>query len=184
MVNNYSTDNHAAASRSRKPLLRAAAVAGLFLAFTMGPLAALAQGEPGSAEWKALGETTYANCAACHQADGSGLPPVFPPLAGHAADLAALPGGTNYLMHTVLFGLEGEIMIGDATFNGVMPAWGHLSDAEIAAVIDYIIATWPSEDAEAAAEFEPLTADDVAAARATPLTPDEVHALRAMVVTQ
>jgi mono/diheme cytochrome c family protein len=179
MENNDNT-NHAAAVKVRKAPFLAAAVTGLFLTFGLG---SLAQVEPGSAEWTELGETTYQNCAACHQADGSGVPSAFPPLAGHAAELAALPGGTNYLMHTVLFGLQGPITVNGAEYNGVMPPWAHFSDEQIAAVVDYIVQTWPSENADPAS-FEPLTAADVAEARATPLTPDQVHELRGEVVTE
>lgn len=47
----------------------------------------------GVATGSAVGEGVYtANCAGCHQADGQGLPGVFPPLAGHAAELRAFDG--------------------------------------------------------------------------------------------
>jgi mono/diheme cytochrome c family protein len=183
----HSNEGHGAAAapglKNRRPLFLAAAATSLLLAFGTPLFTSQAQETPGSAEWQALGEATYANCAACHQATGAGIPGAFPPLAGHAAELAALPGGTDYLMHTVLFGLTGEITVDGATYNGMMPAWGQLSDAEIAAVVDYIVTAWP-EAGEAGAGFEPLTADDVAAARATPLTADEVHELREKVVSQ
>lgn len=183
MHHNHASLVAAPATKGRRPLFLAAAATSLLLAFAAPLFTSQAQATPGSAEWQALGETTYANCSACHQAAGSGIPGAFPPVAGHAAALAALPGGANYLMHTILFGLSGEITVDGAAYNGVMPPWAHLSDAEIAAVVDYIVTTWP-EAGEAVAAFEPISADDVAAARATPLTAAEVHELRGTVVSQ
>lgn len=81
-----------------------------------------------------LGRRTYANCQACHQADGSGVPGNFPALAGSpwvAGDPAMLAG-------MVLHGLQGEWVSRGATYNQVMPGWGHLSDEQIAAVLTYV----------------------------------------------
>src|SRR5690606_26372683 len=86
------------------------------------------------------GEQAYlANCAACHQPDGKGLAGAFPPLAASdwlqgktAADVAT----------TVLTGLDGEIVVNGVTYNSLMPAQSHISDADIAAISTYVMNQW------------------------------------------
>jgi cytochrome c oxidase subunit 2 len=81
-------------------------------------------------ELAARGEKVYAaNCVACHQANGRGNPPAFPPLAG--SKIAA--GAKNAHIDIVLNGKP----------NTAMQAFGkQLSDTEIAAVITYERTTW------------------------------------------
>jgi len=130
----------------------------------------------GGFDWEALGESTYVNCSGCHQPDGTGVPGAFPPLAGHAAELAAMDGGRDYLIHVLLFGLTGEIEVNGMSYNGMMPAWNSLDDDAIAAVINHIVAGW--DDAGLPDGFMPIQPDEVAAVRAEALSPDEVMALR------
>ena len=49
------------------------------------------------------------NCASCHQASGEGVAGAFPPLVGHASELAVAEGGHEYLENLLLYGLQGEI---------------------------------------------------------------------------
>ncbi len=80
-----------------------------------------------------------ANCQACHQASGQGLPGVFPPLAGSTW----VNGDPATLLQILLHGLTGSIEVAGATYNGAMPAFGaQLSDAEIAALATYIRSQW------------------------------------------
>jgi cytochrome c oxidase subunit 2 len=76
-------------------------------------------------ELMVLGENVYAaQCATCHQADGQGLAPAFPALAG--SDIAN--GPLNNFIEVVLQGREGT----------AMQAWGNmLSDSDIAAALTY-----------------------------------------------
>ena len=80
----------------------------------------------------------YANaCGICHQANGQGVPDAFPPLAGHAPTVLAQPGGRDYLVHLVLYGLQGQIAVNGKTFNGMMPPWGEaLNDEQLAGALD------------------------------------------------
>jgi mono/diheme cytochrome c family protein len=127
-------------------------------------------------DWQALGETTYTNCAGCHGANGQGVPGAFPPLAGHAQDLYSAEGGREYLVNVLLYGLQGEITVDGATYNGVMPAWAHLSDEQIAAVINHVVTAWETgADLEA---FEPVLPTDVEAERNQGLSPSDVHDMR------
>ena len=88
----------------------------------------------------AEGKTIYATvCAACHQADGKGLPGAFPPLAG--SDW--VNGPDQRIILTVLHGLGGEIVVNGETWNGMMPAQGAiLDDRKVAAVLSYVRSEW------------------------------------------
>ena len=76
-------------------------------------------------ELMTLGENVYsAQCATCHQADGQGLAPAFPALAG--SDIATGPLQDH--IDVVLNGREGT----------AMQAWsGMLSETDIAAALTY-----------------------------------------------
>jgi cytochrome c oxidase subunit 2 len=78
----------------------------------------------------ALGEKVYGqNCAACHQANGKGIPGTFPALAGSPIATKNLPAHLDI----VLNGKKGT----------AMPAWGpQLSDTDLAAVITYERNAW------------------------------------------
>lgn len=98
---------------------------------------------PVSNDPKALiaeGQTVFtAVCAACHQANGNGLPGAFPPLAG--SDW--VNGADEKIILTVLHGLGGEITVSGETWNSIMPAQGAtLDDRKIAAVLSYIRSEW------------------------------------------
>ena len=89
-------------------------------------------------------------CAACHQATGLGLAGVFPPLA--ASEWVVESPVT--LTHILLHGIQGKITVKGVSYQGLMPAWNTLSDAEIAAVASYIRSDWGNNAA-------PITEDDV-----------------------
>lgn len=86
------------------------------------------------------GKALYAaNCAACHQATGGGVPGAFPPLAG-----SAYVTGPNVerLASIMLYGLMGEIRVNGATYNGVMLPLGQLKNEELAAIASYVRTSW------------------------------------------
>ena len=76
------------------------------------------------------GETIYTtNCAACHQADGTGVPGVFPALVG--SKIATGPVADH--LDRVLNGKDGT----------AMAAWkGQMNDLDLAAVITYERNAW------------------------------------------
>jgi mono/diheme cytochrome c family protein len=95
------------------------------------------------------GKALYvANCAACHQAAGTGVPSVFPPLVG-----SPYVTGPNVerLASIMLYGLMGEIKVNGITYNGVMLPLGHLKDEELSAIASYIRSSWGNS----ASPFEP-----------------------------
>lgn len=76
----------------------------------------------------------------------------------------------------VLFGLQGQITAGGATYNGIMPPFGpRLSDEQIAAVLDYITKAW-GNDKLLPKDFQGFKAEDVARERKKSLTPQQVYA--------
>lgn len=76
-----------------------------------------------------------ARCASCHQADGRGLPGVFPPLAGSEW----VSGADATMVAIVLQGVNGELRVGGQAFNGAMPAFKtQLDDTQAAAVISHV----------------------------------------------
>jgi mono/diheme cytochrome c family protein len=82
--------------------------------------------------WRAFGARVYlANCQNCHTADGSGRG-MYPPVQNQAAHLRA-EGGRGYLVDAVLYGLY------TGTYGAPMPPMPELSDAEIAAVTNYVL---------------------------------------------
>lgn len=95
------------------------------------------------AERITMGETIYKrNCAACHQADGSGVKGAFPPLA--KSDFLT---GPEVAVSAVANGLTGEITVNGTTYNGVMPKLG-LSDEEIANVVTFVTNSWGNQGKE------------------------------------
>ncbi|HEX3632619.1 MAG TPA: cytochrome c oxidase subunit II [Casimicrobiaceae bacterium] len=100
----------------------------------------------------AQGEKVYtANCVACHQATGKGLPPAFPALDG--SKVATGPKLAH--ISTVLNGVTRD---GKPT---AMVAWkGTLSDIDIASVVTYERNSWGNHTGEA---IQPA---EVASARA------------------
>ena len=78
-------------------------------------------------------------CVACHQATGSGLPGVFPPLAGSEW----VQGKESTVAAIVLQGLSGSINVKGAAYAGAMPSFkAQFSDEQIAAVLSHIRAEW------------------------------------------
>ena len=103
------------------------------------------------------GQPLYsAYCAACHQANGEGMAGAFPPLKGSAV---VNRGDATKHIDVVLNGLQGARVSG-VTYTNPMPAFGaSLSDADIAAIVDYERAAWGNHGS-------PVDARQVASERA------------------
>jgi mono/diheme cytochrome c family protein len=81
------------------------------------------------------GKTVYASyCLACHQADGSGVPNLNPPLI----QTEWVTGSKSTLIDMILKGSRGKVEIDGETFHNTMPAQAHLTDLQIADVLTYI----------------------------------------------
>ncbi len=128
--------------------------------------------------WQDLGARVYGSyCSLCHQQNGQGVVGGFPPLADHAAEIFGQKNGRDYLIRTVLFGLEGMIVVKGNSFNGIMPSWAQLGDSEIAAALDHILTSW-GNDKQLPRDFMAILPSEIAAARAQQLNAAQVHALR------
>ncbi|MDH6258197.1 c-type cytochrome [Bradyrhizobium sp. BR13661] len=94
---------------------------------------------PDEPEMKA-GQAVYAKfCIACHEADGSGAPRIYPPLPGNALLQSINPSST---LRVILDGAH-TLTTPRAPNTGEMPGYaGKLSDGEIAAVTNYIRNSW------------------------------------------
>ena len=94
---------------------------------------------PPQAEMTA-GKAVYARaCIACHEADGSGAPRIYPPLPGNANLQSADPSST---LRIILDGAQ-SVTTPRAPNTGSMPAYARqLSDQQTADVANYIRNSW------------------------------------------
>jgi mono/diheme cytochrome c family protein len=90
-----------------------------------------------------------ANCVACHQAAGTGVPGVFPPLDGSEW----VQGDARVLANILLHGVEGELMVKGTPYKGSMPGFARLGDAELAALASYVRTSWGNQSAPVTAEL-------------------------------
>jgi nitrite reductase (NO-forming) len=85
------------------------------------------------------GQALFAGtCSTCHQANGAGLPGVFPPLA-KSDWLAANP---KKAIDVVLHGLTGPVKVNGQAYNSVMPPMNQLNDDEVANILTYVQGSW------------------------------------------
>ena len=76
-------------------------------------------------------------CFACHQANGQGLPGVFPPLA--KSDF--LMADPERAIGIVLHGLQGPLTVNGQTYNQVMTPQ-NLDDEQVANVLTFVMNSW------------------------------------------
>lgn len=117
-------------------------------------------------------------CVTCHQANGMGVPGVYPPLAASEW----VDGSENRLIRLVLHGLSGEIKVKGNTYNGVMPAFGlgsgyNWNDEKLAHVLTYIRQEWGNTGAAVVAATVTEVRTQAAAGRTTPWTAVELEAI-------
>ncbi|HND29369.1 MAG TPA: c-type cytochrome, partial [Myxococcota bacterium] len=112
------------------------------------------------------GEVLYSGtCSTCHQADGKGLPDIFPPLAG-----------SDYLMADkqraigiVLNGLNGPVTVNGKSYTSVMPPLSNLNNDEVANILTYVRNSWGNSG-------DAVNSAEVAAVRGTtPRPPGAPH---------
>ncbi|MFT7519396.1 MAG: nitrite reductase (NO-forming), partial [Kiritimatiellia bacterium] len=73
-------------------------------------------------------------CSTCHQADGTGLKGVFPPLA----ESDYLAGRSDKGVGVVLNGLSGPVTVNGTQYDSVMPPMSQLNDDEVANILSYV----------------------------------------------
>ncbi|WP_018617674.1 c-type cytochrome [Spirosoma luteum] len=103
---------------------------------------------------KSPGQLVYEqNCLTCHQASGSGVPNLNPPLRGTDWVL----GDKTRLINVVLKGLQGQEIEGDM-YDNAMPAHAFLNDTQISDVLTYIRSNFGNK-------ADAITAEEVKALR-------------------
>jgi mono/diheme cytochrome c family protein len=91
-----------------------------------------------------------ANCSACHQVTGQGIPGVFPPLANSSY---VTSDNIERLSAIMIYGLSGPITVNGMQYNSVMAGLGQtMNDAELAAVATYIRSSWGNSASEVKAD--------------------------------
>lgn len=87
----------------------------------------------------AAGQALFAGtCSVCHQANGAGLPGVFPPLA--KSDW--LGQDPRRAVGAVLHGLSGKVKVNGKDYDSVMPPMNQLNDDEVANILTYVLNSW------------------------------------------
>lgn len=93
---------------------------------------------------KSPGQTIYEqNCLSCHQANGSGVPGLNPPLRG----VDWVTGDKTRLINVLLKGLQGQEIDGEP-YDNVMPAHDFLTDQQLADVLTYIRSSFGNKAGE------------------------------------
>lgn len=96
------------------------------------------------------------NCAACHQLDGKGLPPAFPPIVA-GLPFPAAPALTKPLEERG-FLKDGKVVMGtvashlDIILHGIpgtaMQPWGQLNNLDVAAITTYERNAWGNDSGD------------------------------------
>lgn len=97
------------------------------------------------------GKLYTANCVACHQANGKGVPGVFPPLSESEWVDAEDPG---VMVRIVLHGIHGPITVEGTQYDGEMPHFqDKFSDEELAAVVSHVRTSFGNSASEVDAKL-------------------------------
>ena len=127
----------------------------------------LGRHEPADArefDWAELGAYGYErNCANCHLADGRGWDQ-YPQLREAAGTFRA-EAGRAYLIDLHLYGLASD------RWRAPMPRMDHITDAELAAILNHVVTRFGGADAVVDTLFQPA---DIAARRGQGITPAAV----------
>ena len=94
-----------------------------------------------SAKLIARGKQVYNICKVCHQVNGLGQFPTYPPLT----NTSYVTGDATVLIKIMLHGLDGPITVGGKNYDATMPPITVKNDHDIAAVISYIRQAWGNE---------------------------------------
>ncbi len=97
------------------------------------------------------------HCLPCHQADGSGVPGMYPPIV----DTKWVNGDKSELISIVVHGLDEEIEVDGEIYNTVMAPLPHLSDQEVSDVLNFVRLKFGTSP------LEKIAPEDVATVRKT-----------------
>jgi mono/diheme cytochrome c family protein len=111
-------------------------------------------------------------CAVCHQANGSGVPGIYPPLNDTIGPYVRLSQGRSFLVHLLLFGMNGKIKSQGAIYEGLMPPAADLSDSDLAEAMNYVLGTLNAGTLPH--DFQPFTPMEFKTARTSRLAVTDV----------
>jgi mono/diheme cytochrome c family protein len=118
-------------------------------------------------------------CIICHQPNAQGVAGLYPPLADSIGNYVRVKDGRTYLVHVLLNGLGGPVVVKGVTYNGLMPQFASLSDDDIAAALNEVLTRFNA--AELPKNFQPITPDEVKAGRAVTENSTELIRERAQI---
>lgn len=88
------------------------------------------------------------HCLSCHQADGSGVPSLYPALSGDER----VVGEAEPLIEVILLGSKGPFSVDKDKYIGAMASYKFLSDEDIANVLTYIRTNFTNDAGPISAE--------------------------------
>ncbi|CAM5781283.1 c-type cytochrome [Castellaniella caeni] len=116
------------------------------------------------------GQLYTANCVACHQATGAGVPGVFPPLS--KSEWVDDPDA-SVMVRIVLHGIHGPLTVEGAKYNGEMPHFQEkFSDEELAAIVSHVRSSFGNTASKIDAQFVAKVREETKG-QATPWKGDE-----------
>lgn len=118
----------------------------------------------------ARGKRLYGHCMSCHQPNGRGLPPIYPPLD----ESEFVTGSPERLARILLHGLQGRIEVHGRSYNQSMPAAPFKSDADYAAIMTYIRQAWDNAADPVDAGFVKKVREETSG-RSQPWSPEELE---------
>jgi len=126
-----------------------------------------------------MGKRLFMTCAACHQATGTGVPGVYPALAGSEW----VQGSEERIIRIMLDGLSGPLTVEGKTYNGNMPAFGpgggyNWSDAKISYVLTYIRQEWGNKAGPITEAQVKEIREKGAAGRTKPWSAEELESIK------
>jgi len=87
---------------------------------------------------RSRGKRVYNICKTCHQVDGLGQPPTYPPLVGSSYVI----GDPDTLVKILLHGMTGPVEVDGVQYEDHMPPAPVKNDFDIAAVATYVRQAW------------------------------------------
>ncbi len=145
-----------------------------FSAALMAAMFAINATMPWSSVASASGAELFVeHCAVCHQPDGQGIPGMYPPLADSVGEFARSKDGRAYLVHVLLFGLNGPISVHGTRYDGFMQSWAQLSNDDIAQLLNEVLTRFNAKLLPK--DFAPFSARQIQQERNRRMTSSEVY---------
>ena len=111
-------------------------------------------------------------CAVCHQANGAGIPGDYPSIAGTIGVYVKVQQGREFLIHLLLFGMNGAIKSHGASYEGLMPSAADFNDKELSEALNYVLLKLNADTVTH--DFKPYTAAEFKDARSHKMSPSAV----------